>query len=241
MGFDELLAKYTGECGRYQILIIIALNVIVIPDSFNTMEIVFTSYTPDFWPAGEYSLDRISWCSYFISNKITAMLMSNRHTDCIVQRKDPQLLSECPRELVEIPCCFMGQGLIGRESERGQSSWHYAHYHPYEIIHSGGLTHICVSNLNHRCPRQWFVVRSAPSIIWFNDGILSFDPFETNQENLNQPFSHNKYVWECRLQFRFDLNMINTWESPVSSWWTHNNTSCPYTRVTTLLTCFKWA
>ena len=52
MAFDDVLQKYVGQAGRYQILLIIALCVIFTPDPFSSMELVFITITPAFWPKG---------------------------------------------------------------------------------------------------------------------------------------------------------------------------------------------
>ena len=52
MSFEDLLRKHVGEAGRYQILITIAICIILTPDSFSSMELVFTTIAPEFWPQG---------------------------------------------------------------------------------------------------------------------------------------------------------------------------------------------
>ena len=52
MSFDDVLRKHTGESGRYQVLVIFAICIILVPDAFNTTELIFTTITPDFWPQG---------------------------------------------------------------------------------------------------------------------------------------------------------------------------------------------
>ena len=52
MSFDDVLRKHVGEAGRYQVLVILATCIILIPDTFSNMEIIFTTITPEFWPQG---------------------------------------------------------------------------------------------------------------------------------------------------------------------------------------------
>ena len=52
MAFEDMLRKYIGECGRYQIRIILVIITIVITDPFDTIEIVYIQATPSFAQTG---------------------------------------------------------------------------------------------------------------------------------------------------------------------------------------------
>lgn len=47
--FDDILVKYVGEFGRYQILIIVVFSLGGIFECFYSMEPVFTQYSPEHW------------------------------------------------------------------------------------------------------------------------------------------------------------------------------------------------
>ena len=53
MAFDDVLSIYVGEMGRSQILIILMIAICLLPDPFDTMEIVYTQATPSFTSKGE--------------------------------------------------------------------------------------------------------------------------------------------------------------------------------------------
>ena len=42
MAFEDVLCKYVGEFGRYQIIIMAVISIFVLTDSFDTIEIVYT-------------------------------------------------------------------------------------------------------------------------------------------------------------------------------------------------------
>ena len=54
MAFEEVLCKYVGEFGRYQIIIMAVIIIFVLTDSFDTIEIVCIQATPSFSPKGEW-------------------------------------------------------------------------------------------------------------------------------------------------------------------------------------------
>ena len=54
MAFEEVLCKYVGEFGRYQIIIMAVIIIFVLTDSFDTIEIVYIQATPSFSPKGEW-------------------------------------------------------------------------------------------------------------------------------------------------------------------------------------------
>ena len=56
MAFDDVLSKYVGDCGLYQCLVIILLNIIIVSHSSDTMELVYIQATPSFWPKGDYDI-----------------------------------------------------------------------------------------------------------------------------------------------------------------------------------------
>ena len=53
MAFDDVLSIYVGEMGRSQILIILMIAICLLPDPFDTMEIVYTQATPSFTSKSE--------------------------------------------------------------------------------------------------------------------------------------------------------------------------------------------
>ena len=52
MAFEDVLRKYIGECGRYQIRIILLIIIVIMTDPFDTIEIVYIQATPSFSPKG---------------------------------------------------------------------------------------------------------------------------------------------------------------------------------------------
>ena len=53
MAFDDVLGTYVGEIGRYQIVMILMINICMVPGAFDTMKMVYTQATPSFWPMGQ--------------------------------------------------------------------------------------------------------------------------------------------------------------------------------------------